>query len=108
MIVVAHRRNTLAERDATPPSLGVEIDVRVAHGRVVVTHDSVLGPPELSASLPTLDEWLVGYRGALLIVNVKEEGIEDVVRAFHAFTWTSKKRSAPDLLARGIHTNPTV
>lgn len=81
MIVVAHRRNTLAERDATPAQYGVELDVRVAHGRVVVTHDPVLGPAEDSVDLPTLDAWLAGYRGALLIVNVKEEGIEDVVRA---------------------------
>jgi hypothetical protein len=82
VIVVAHRRNTLADLAATPPHLGVEMDVRTRGDRVVVTHDPFTDGPDL-------DDWLDAYRHRLLIVNTKEEGLETLILG--------------KLAARGIH-----
>lgn len=68
MIVVAHRRNALDALDATPPHLGVEVDVRESGGRLVVAHDPF-------SDGPALDAWLDRYRHRLLVVNTKEEGL---------------------------------
>lgn len=81
MIVVAHRRNSLESLRATPTHLGVEMDVRIRGERLVVAHD----PFEDGADL---DEWLDAFGHALLIVNVKEEGLERLI--------------LPKLAARGI------
>lgn len=72
MIVVAHRRNTLAELAATPTHLGVEMDVRTRGDRLVVAHDPFQDGPDLA-------DWLDRYEHRLLIVNVKEEGVEALV-----------------------------
>lgn len=69
MIRVAHRRNRIAELQATPVELGIEMDVRTRGDHLVVAHD----PFEDG---PTLSEWLDAYRHSLLIVNTKEEGLE--------------------------------
>lgn len=68
MIVVAHRRNTLAQLAATPRSQGIEMDVRVRGDRLVVAHDPFEDGVEL-------DVWLDAYDHALLVVNAKEEGL---------------------------------
>lgn len=81
MIVVAHRRNSLVQLAATPPSCGVEMDVRCRGDRLVVAHDPFEDGPDL-------DDWLDAWRHTLLVVNVKEEGIERYV--------------LPKLAARGI------
>ncbi|HMV67491.1 MAG TPA: hypothetical protein PKA64_11625 [Myxococcota bacterium] len=72
MIVVAHRRNALADLAATPAELGVEMDVRCRGDRIVVAHDPFEDGPDL-------DAWLDAYHHALLIVNLKEEGLERYV-----------------------------
>lgn len=72
MIVVAHRRNRLEELAATPRELGVEMDVRLRGDRLVVAHD----PFEDGVDL---HHWLERYEHRLLIVNVKEEGLERLV-----------------------------
>ncbi|MCB9663472.1 MAG: hypothetical protein H6732_05150 [Alphaproteobacteria bacterium] len=68
MIVVAHRRNGLEALRATPAHLGVEVDVRSEGGALVVAHD----PGERG---PRWEDWLAAYRHALLVVNLKEEGL---------------------------------
>lgn len=68
MIVVRHRRNTLAELAATPRTLGVEMDVRSRGSRLVVAHDP-------GADGVELDAWLDSYGHALLVANPKEEGL---------------------------------
>lgn len=73
----AHRRNTVAELRDTPTSYGVEIDLRTEAGEIVLHHEPFSGG-EL------LREWLAGYAHAGLIVNVKEDGLEDAVLALLA------------------------
>lgn len=70
MIIVRHRRNTRAELAATPPELGVEVDLRSAGEGLIVHHDPfVAGEP--------FEDWLTAYRHRLLILDVKEEGLEE-------------------------------
>ncbi len=70
MIIVRHRRNTGALLEATPREQGVEIDVRSLGEDLVLHHDPYVGGESLEA-------WLGGYAHRLLILNVKEEGLED-------------------------------
>jgi hypothetical protein len=70
MIRIAHRRNTAAELDATPPTLGVEVDIRTRHNNLIVHHDAF-------AEGEMFESWLDHYRHGLLILNVKEEGLEE-------------------------------
>lgn len=74
MIRIAHRRNTVDELKATPAELGVEIDIR-SHGPDLVLHHDpfVDGTP--------FGDWLAHYRHRLVILNVKEEGLEARVLA---------------------------
>lgn len=70
MKLIAHRRNTLTELNATPPGCGVEVDVRSSGDRLTIHHD----PFQTGESF---DAWVEAYRHGTLILNVKEEGLED-------------------------------
>lgn len=70
MILVRHRRNTLAELRATAPELGVELDLRSRGDELIVHHDAFVEGERFR-------DWLAGYRHRLLILNVKEEGLEE-------------------------------
>ena len=77
MILVAHRRNTRTALAATPSRYGVEIDIRATggpNGRLVLHHDPF-------AAGADFEDWLDGYRHGPLILNVKEEGLEERVTA---------------------------
>jgi hypothetical protein len=70
MEIVAHRRNSIGELAATPSHLGIEIDIRSRGNELIVHHD-----PFADGEL--LEQWLDHFRHGLLILNVKEEGLED-------------------------------
>lgn len=70
MELIAHRRNTRAELAATPRHLGVEVDIRSQAGRLILHHDP-FAPGE------DFESWLEGFEHGILILNVKEEGLED-------------------------------
>jgi hypothetical protein len=67
--LIAHRRNRIDELVATPPELGVEVDVRSGGGRLFLHHDPFAEGEDFEA-------WLDHYRHGTLILNVKEEGLE--------------------------------
>lgn len=69
MQIIAHRKNTLAELNATPVEYGVEVDIR-SHGQDLIMHHDPFAPGE------RFDDWLAAYRHKTLILNVKEEGLE--------------------------------
>lgn len=71
MILIAHRRNTLEQLAATPVELGVEVDIRSQGSRLVIHHDPFV------ADALDFEEWIAAYRHGTLILNVKEEGLED-------------------------------
>lgn len=69
MKLIAHRRNTLAELAATPAGYGVEVDIRSYADRLVIHHDPFVAGQDF-------DAWIAAYRHGTLILNVKEEGLE--------------------------------
>ncbi|MGX5710698.1 phosphatidylinositol-specific phospholipase C/glycerophosphodiester phosphodiesterase family protein [Brucella lupini] len=78
MIVIHHRRNTVAELADTDPQFGVEIDLRNHGDEILVTHDPFITRAVL------LQDWLKQYRHRFLIANVKEEGLEPRLTALLA------------------------
>ncbi|MGD9722738.1 MAG: phosphatidylinositol-specific phospholipase C/glycerophosphodiester phosphodiesterase family protein [Pirellulales bacterium] len=69
MLAIAHRINTSEQLRATPPEYGVEIDVRDRGDRLILEHDPFSDGEDF-------EQWLAGYRHALLILNIKSERIE--------------------------------
>jgi len=72
MLIVHHRINTAALLADVPRTHGVEVDLRCDAGELVLRHDAVGGGERFV-------DWLAGYGHALLIANVKEEGLEALV-----------------------------
>ena len=69
MKIIAHRRNTVEELRATPERYGIEVDVR-SYGQKLIAHHEPFSEGIL------FEEWLTAYQHSLLILNVKEEGLE--------------------------------
>ncbi len=69
-MIVAHRRNRIAELTATPVGYGVEVDIRSRGRDLIATHDAFTDGERF-------EDWLAAYCHALLILNVKEEGLEE-------------------------------
>ena len=70
MKIIAHRRNTVAELEATPTQFGVEVDIRSLGNRLMIHHDPFQDGEDF-------ETWMNAYRHGTLILNVKEEGLED-------------------------------
>lgn len=70
MRIIRHRRNTIEELEATATTWGIEVDIRSQGDRLVIHHDPFVSGEDFEA-------WLAHYRHGLLILNVKEEGLED-------------------------------
>jgi len=69
MNFIFHRRNTIAELQATPKEYGVEVDIRTNDGQLIIHHDPL-------SEGENFEVWLKHYQHGTLILNVKEEGIE--------------------------------
>lgn len=72
MEMIAHRVNTLEELRSLPLSRGAEVDIRTFGSRLVLNHE-----PKQDG--PLLDDWLGEYRHGTLILNVKEDGLEQEI-----------------------------
>lgn len=70
MKIVVHRRNKRSELDSTDRKFGVEVDLRSSSGRLITAHDP-FSPGE------DFESWLTGFCHSTLIINVKEDGLED-------------------------------
>ena len=70
--LVAHRRNTIEELLDTPRALGVEVDIRSQGSELAIYHDPFVRGVRFT-------EWFAAYNHGLLILNVKEEGLEDAL-----------------------------
>jgi hypothetical protein len=68
--IIHHRRNTMALLQETPTEYGVEVDIRSWGDRLIVTHDPYTDGEDFK-------EWIAGYQHGSLILNVKEEGLEE-------------------------------
>ncbi len=70
MIIVRHRRNLSEELQQTNIEYGIEVDIRSRGKDLIIHHD-----PFVDGEI--FDEWVKHYRHRLLILNVKEEGLEE-------------------------------
>ena len=72
MKTILHRLNSIDLLQKTPKTFGVEIDIRSNFDSLILHHD-----PFQKGEL--FDEWLTYFNHGTLILNVKEEGLEDRV-----------------------------
>lgn len=70
MNYIAHRVNTISELRATDCNCGVEVDIRSSGDNLIIHHD-----PFSVGEL--FDAWIREYNHGTLILNVKEEGLEN-------------------------------
>ena len=72
MKIIVHRRNLRAELDSTDTRFGVEVDLRSNGNQLVAAHDPFFEGEDFGF-------WIEGLNHSTLIVNVKEEGLENRV-----------------------------
>ena len=72
MIIIKHRVNTIEELIKTPNNLGVEIDLRSFKDKIIIHHEPFIDGV-------SFDEWIKHYKHNFLILNVKEEGLENSI-----------------------------
>jgi hypothetical protein len=70
MKIIAHRRNTIAQLIETPTKYGIEVDIRSIGDELHIHHDPFKQGDFFS-------QWLSKFEHGTLILNVKEEGLED-------------------------------
>ena len=66
---ILHRVNTKKDLLRTSSEFGVEVDIRSNGGELYIHHDPFLNGENF-------EDWLKSYNHAILILNVKEEGLE--------------------------------
>ena len=74
MIKVIHRVNTIKELKKIPKKFGVEVDVRSFNNDLILSHEAFCNGD-------MLEDYLSSYNHRLLILEVKEEGIEEKIIA---------------------------
>lgn len=72
MEIVAHRINLINELLEVPAKYGCEIDIRSQDSKLILNHE-----PYLSGD--SLVDYLDNYKHGLLVLNIKEAGIENDV-----------------------------
>ncbi len=72
MEIILHRRNTLYDLKNTSKEFGIEIDIRSYKGQLILQHDPFIKGEYFS-------EWIKYYKHGTLILNVKEEGLENKI-----------------------------
>jgi hypothetical protein len=72
MLLIEHRVNTIEKLATVPPHYGIEVDIRDYDGALRMEHDPFLGGQRL-------EDLLQAYRHALIIFNVKCDGLEEPI-----------------------------
>jgi len=72
MEIIVHRVNSIKKLKKIPNNFGAEIDLRVYQSKIILNHEPF-------KSGDTLDNFLKHYNHGTLILNIKEDGIEDEV-----------------------------
>ena len=70
MLIIEHRINWSVKLQNIPENHGVEIDLRSLNGDIILAHDPFVEGERFV-------DWLKFYRNQFLVLNIKEEGIED-------------------------------
>lgn len=71
-ILVQHRVNTIEKLKEVSNAQGAEIDLRISFGKLVLAHDPFQEGCEFRS-------WIQEYMGRLLVINVKEMGLEELI-----------------------------
>ena len=72
MIKIAHRINTIQALKNTPSEYGVECDLRSDGNQLIVQHDPFQSGEKFT-------DYLARYKHQFMIVNTKEEGLEESI-----------------------------
>lgn len=72
MVIVIHRLNRISDLTHLPDVYGAEIDIRADGSQLILNHDPFKGGDDF-------DDWLSQYHHGLLVLNIKEAGIEEEV-----------------------------
>ena len=72
MKIYSHRVNSVSALAELDPKYGVEIDLRTDNGNLILAHD-----PFTEGDL--FSDWLKSWRGQSLILNVKEDALENSI-----------------------------
>ena len=75
MEIIYHRRNSIELLNSSPKNFGVEVDIRSLGKELIISHD----PYE---SGPFFSDWIRNYEHGTLVINLKEEGLEEKVLYF--------------------------
>ena len=70
MQIVSHRINTVQQLQSVPSRYGVEVDIRSYGDTLIIHHDPFIKGEDF-------EDWLKYFNHSLLILNVKEEGLEE-------------------------------
>ena len=73
MLIIKHRQNFNLKQVNKKIISGVEIDIRIFNGEIVLQHDPF-------KSGENFQNWIKKYNLNLLIINVKEEGLEEHIK----------------------------
>lgn len=99
MIIIQHRVNEINKLEQTPRHLGIEVDVRSNAGGLYLHHDPFMEGP-------SFNEFLNFYHHSLIVLNVKEEGLEEQcleALALRGITdYFFLDQSMPFLIKRGL------
>ena len=68
---IFHRINKIQELRSLPTEYGVEVDIRSSANELICAHDPFCGGEVFLG-------WVKAYNHSLLVLNIKEEGIESV------------------------------
>jgi len=69
-MIIRHRINTSKELANIPSNHGAEIDLRLFEGEIILAHDPFTPGEKLNV-------WLQNFHHGTLILNVKEDGLEN-------------------------------
>lgn len=69
MQIIVHRINTIHELENTPTAYGIEIDIRADGSHLILNHEPFQDGERFV-------DYLKAYRHQLLVLNIKEAGIE--------------------------------
>lgn len=103
MLFCQHRVNSPNDLDTLPTQFGVEIDLRSSLDDIYLAHDPF-------AVGPRFNEWLDHYQHSFIVLNVKEEGIENRIISMLAdrgiTQWAFLDQSFP-FLVKGLKNGQT-
>jgi hypothetical protein len=71
-MIIKHRVNTSEELNGVSPQFGAEIDLRLFEGELILAHDPFVTGEKF-------ENWLEGFHHKTLILNVKEDGLENLI-----------------------------